>query len=168
MIDRRVFVLRTGSAVLLLELPTAACGQGTRANVGTYIPGRIFFATKSLRTPVSLAALELTEPGNAVLGVFSNGKTIRFDSKSPRVLRHSIVHKSLAGWVIDAVWQSLRNKRDQTTATQLRRSFEQFQRQSVLQAVTPVSLYNLVRDSLGRERIKAVRWSRAALRFEVE
>ena len=182
MIDRRTFIVRTGLAALLLELPTAACGQDRHARgakLATYIPRRIFFPTRSSGAPVSLTALELTDQGNIVLGLFSNGQTIRFGSRSSsltvvqpassrHVARQSIVHKSLAAWVIDAVWQSLRNRRNRMTYAQLRRNFEEFQRQSVLEAVTPISLYNLVRDSLLRDQIRSVIWSRDALRFEVE
>jgi len=182
MIDRRSFIILTGAAALLVKLPNASFAadpQAGVARIATYVPRRIFFPTRSSGAPVSLTALELTDQDNNVLGSFSNGQTIRFESKSAslnivqtakarRVTRQSILPKSLAAWVIDAVWQSLRNRRNRTTYPQLRRNFEGFQRQSVLETVTPISLYNLIRDSLLRDQIKSVRWNRDTLRFEIE
>jgi hypothetical protein len=182
MIDRRTFVIFTGAAALLLTLPKSSCAAERQAHlvrIVTYVPRRIFFSTRSSGAPVLLSSLELTDEDKTVSGSFSNGQTIQFDSnssslntvqksKGQRVTRQSVLPRSLAAWVIDAVWQSLHNKRNPTTIAQLRGNFEGFQRQSILEAVTPVSLYNLVRDSALRNQITSVAWNREALRFEVK
>ncbi len=69
---------------------------------------------------------------------------------------------------INAVWQSLHNKRNPTTIAQLKDNFGGFQRQSVLEAVTPVSLFKLIRDTVIRNQITFVAWNRETLRFTVK
>ena len=182
MIDRRNFLMFTGATALLLTLPQfsfAAGPQARRAGIITYIPRHIFFATRSPGAPALLTALELINEDKTVSCSFSNGKTAQFDanssslnviqeSKGRRVTRQSVLPKSLAAWVIDAVGQAVQNKRNPTTITQLRDNFESFQRQSVLEAVTPVSLYKLARESAFLNQITSVIWNRDALAFEVK
>jgi hypothetical protein len=182
MIDRRNFLIGSGAVLLLLRLPRfsfAAEVQARLVRIASYIPSHIFFPTRSSGAPVSLTALELVDEDKIVSGSFSNGQMIQFDSNSSslnivqqsggrRVTRQSVLPKSLAAWVIDAVWRSIHNKLNTTTVDHLRDHFEGFQRQSVLEAVSPFSLYNLVRDSISRNQITSVEWNRETLRFEVK
>lgn len=182
MIDRRNFLMFAGATALLLKLPQfsfAAGPQARRVGVITYIPRHIFFATRSPGAAVLLAALELSNEGKTVLCSFSNGTTTQFDANSSslniiqestgrRVTRQSVLPRSLAAWVIDAVGQAVQNKRNPATITQLRDNFESFQRQSVLEAVTPISLYKLARESTFLNQITSVVWNRDALQFDVK
>lgn len=182
MISRRKFIIFTGTAALLLKLPNFAFSaerQARLVRIVTYIPRHIFFSTRSSGDTVLLTALKLTDDNKTVSGPFSNGQTIQFDSNSSslttvqksidhRVGRQSVLLKSLAVWVIDAVWQSIHNKRNPTTIAQLRGNFEGFQRQFVLETITPVSLYTLVRDTVLLNQITSVVWNKEALRFEVK
>lgn len=182
MISRRKFIIFIGTAALLPKLPKSAFPaerQARLVRIVTYIPRHIFLSTRSSGDTVLLTALKLTDDNKTALGSFSNGQTIQFDSNSSslaivqkskdrRVDRQSVLLKSLAAWVIDAVWQSVHNKRNHATITQLRSNFEGFQRQFVLETITPLSLYNLVRDTVLLNQITSVVWNKEALRFEVK
>lgn len=178
MIDRRTFVISTGVTVLVLVLPKSSLATERQVRIITYVPRRVFFSTDSADAQVFLSSLDLTNEGRTVSGSFSNGHAMEFvsdissqyvlqESEGQRATRRSVMYRSLAAWVIDAVWHSIRNKRSPTTSGQLRDNFESFQTQAILEAVTPASLYHLVRDTLLKKQITSVAWNKATLRFEV-
>lgn len=171
-----------GAVALLLKLPqsSAAVEPGARSvRITTYVPARLYFPKRSATARLSLTALALTKDMNTVSSTFSDGQAVGFGSSSSalsvrqenrgrRHRRESVLLKNLAAWVIDAVWQSVRQKRDPTTVDQLRSSFDGFQRQPVLESVTPASLFDLVSDTDRRRQVTSVVWNGTTLRFKVK
>jgi hypothetical protein len=181
MINRRAFVVAAGAlaAFKFGSESVAAGSNGSLLGIAANIPSRIFFPNTLSVEPVLLKGLRLIDRDSAVLCVFSNGQTIHLDATSSyldgiratqghRITRQSVVLKSLAAWVIDAVWESLHNRRDAATQMQLRTSYESFQKQSVLDAVTPTSLYFLLRDISLHKQVRMVVWKKELSRFEVK
>lgn len=177
MTRRRNFMMIVGIIALMPHKSVLAAERRSRPlRIATYVPVRMFLPSEASVHDVLLTALELTDKDKGVLASFSNGRSIRLESRAASLsvararglTRVSVLPKSLAAWVIDAVWRTLRNRRNRTTYTELRRNFDGFQRHSVLEAVTPLSLHNLVRDTLFRKEVTSVVWNRNALRFEVK
>lgn len=182
--DRRTFI--GCAAAFFLQLAVASCSprpsskpSARVASVTTHVPGRIFFPTAPPGTMSQVAVEGLSDDGDGVLVMISNDRTLHLKSRAAALqlvesshcrcfTREAVLIKSLVAWVLDALWLSLRNRRDLETYPELRQSFGAFQRQAVLGAVTPLALHNLVRDTALCERVRSVRWDGESLRFEVE
>lgn len=115
--------------------------------------------------PVRVETLSLDPRGSRVVVHFSHGRDLVLDAGTSYTtsalepMRERVVLKSLAAWVIAGAARLAQRVPSS--------SFEALQEQSVLEAVTPGSLYELVAELQRNRAASTVAWDASGSRFRV-
>lgn len=157
-LTRRTFLFRSTFFWSAIALGPVACTQ--RSSCSTFeidanIPGRLLFPADAKTTSAArLSDLTCVDELSDVLLRFSDGRTLRWDkglSFSSRIAqrggmadRAAVAPKVVAAYTLERLGQILRQSRaDFAALTSLRRDFDGFQAQAVLDTVTIGAVYDL-------------------------
>ncbi|MFK8031688.1 MAG: hypothetical protein AB8G18_15735 [Gammaproteobacteria bacterium] len=181
-LTRRTFLSRSALCISAVVLGSSACTESSYCSafkIDATMPGRLLFPTRAKKiSEARLSDFACVVDINEVLLQFSNGQTLRWDrersfasqvSQRGKVDLAAVAPKVVAAYALERLGQILRNSRsDIDVLISLKRDFDGFQRQSVLDAVTIGAVYDLaVALGADMQRVSRVTWNAEHLRFDL-
>lgn len=187
-ISRRDFIFGLASTAVLLRIGGCAHDIKDTISLSTLtaqIPRFLFFPECHPKhstvpsycnvSPVSIRKSFLDRTKKTITIIFSNGQKRIFLADSSyssavgtAAFHDCIILKSLASWILDAVYNSIRSKKKYQSYLSARKDFDALQEQHVLESVSPGALHRFLSDFRKRKTINKISWDKKNAAFLIK
>lgn len=142
-----------------------------------FIPQWLLDKNKEPKNMVRAMSIQKDKASNKLIITFSDGMELRLDPETSvnrqikktnnRVTRRSMLLKRIISYSLDAAYRSIANKRAKDSAWLLKKQFENYQAEEILEFVTIRSMYKLLIDLKTAPKVSGVKWVPGSLSFAV-